>query len=87
MQFHAPERLARHFKQQQDCLRSVAAFFPSPNAKEEDERKATSARRKGMKSIGRTNEFADVPAWRVSGPRLPKVRALPIEGGGGPAAE
>ena len=87
MQFHAPERLARHFKQQRRCLVAVVAFFPAPNAKEEEEKTATTVRRRGMKSIGRTTEFADVPAWRVSGPRLPVVNPLPLVERRGPAAE
>ena len=80
-QFHASERLAKHFRHNHECLRAVMSFFPSPRVKEDEERQATASRRKEMKQIGRTNEFADLPAWRVSGPSIPRVRALPNEGG------
>ena len=79
VQFHAPERLAKHFRYSHECLRAVVSFFHAPKVKEDEEKQATTNRRKLMKSIGRGSEFADFPAWRVSGPCIPKV-SEPHEG-------
>ena len=83
MEFSASERLAVHFRRRPQCLRTVSSFLPAPIVRTEEEVQMAAHRRAEMKNIGRTDRFAEVPAYRLPGPFLPRaIRAQNGENGG-----
>ena len=73
------------FSVPENCLDAVVRYIPEPYEREDASIKQASLRRVAMKQLGRASTHAEIPAYRVAGPRLPLV-IVPVEERGVPEA-